>query len=60
MPSASSSLHQKTDEAESRETTPDYVTEPEVQEEIVTEPRQVHDIHYAREPALPQEQKKSK
>ena len=83
MPSPSTSLQQKTDEAESRETSPDY-SEAEVQEaesevqgaesevpsaesesladrfveiepESATNSQEVQEIHYEREPDLPEQ-----
>ncbi len=71
MPSPSSSLQQKTDEAESRETSPDYSeAEAEVQgaeseslvdrfveiePEMGTDTQEVQEIHYEREPDLPKQ-----
>ncbi len=71
MPSPSSSLQQKTDEAESRETSPDYSeaeaevqgTESEslvdrfveIEPEMGTDTQEVQEIHYEREPDLPKQ-----
>ena len=71
MPTPSTSLQQKTDEAESRETSPDYSeAETEVQgaesESLVdrfveiepesgTNTQEVQEIHYEREPDLPKQ-----
>ncbi|DBA99045.1 TPA: hypothetical protein ACH3X1_014186 [Trebouxia sp. C0004] len=69
MPSSATSLQQKADEAESRETSPDYseaeVHGPEsesladrfveIEPESGTETQEVQEIHYEREPDLPQQ-----
>lgn len=71
MPSPSSSLQQKTDEAESRETSPDYSeaeaevqgTESEslvdrfveIEPEMGMDTQEVQEIHYEREPDLPKQ-----
>ena len=68
MPSPST-VHSKTDEAESRESTPDLpeypvpveetetAPQPEPATEVVTAPR-IPEIHYERQPVLPKKQSK--
>ena len=58
MPS-STALQQKTDEAESRETTPELPKpeveiEPEIESEPVRHTQETREVHYQRQPTVPQ------
>ena len=67
MPS-STALQQKTDEAESRETTPELPKpeveiEPEIESEPMRHTQETREVHYQRQPTVPQKnvpQKKEK
>ena len=62
MPS-SAALQQKTDEAESREMSPELLkseVEPEDEPEPVTQTQQAHEVHYQRSSTVPPKKAKSK
>lgn len=62
---ASTALQHKTDEAESREMTPEVFrpegeVEPEVEPEPVTQSQEAHEVHYQRNSTVPPKKGKSK